>query len=169
MTYIDRANEIVARIATAVNDETDYSVTEARRLASEIARHLGISSASTTALLDRLEKAGMVVRGSNPEDRRSILISVTDDAEHAIASTYEVFEARLAGLMPIAVALEATTGVFQGLHQPGDFALRCGIWRGQRRSTGGKQQGGKQKAVHARTLSHWWMADGTSRCARPDT
>ena len=38
-------------------------------------------------------------RGSNPEDRRSILISVTDDAEHAIASTYEVFEARLAGLM----------------------------------------------------------------------
>lgn len=66
---------------------------------SEIARHLGISSASTTALLDRLEKAGMVVRGSNPEDRRSILITVTDDAEHAIASTYEVFEARLAGLM----------------------------------------------------------------------
>lgn len=66
---------------------------------SEIARHLGISSASTTALLDRLEKAGMVVRGSNPDDRRSILITVTNDAEHAIASTYEVFEARLADLM----------------------------------------------------------------------
>ena len=39
MTYIDRANEIVARIATAVADETDYSVIEARRLAREIARH----------------------------------------------------------------------------------------------------------------------------------
>lgn len=66
---------------------------------SEIARHLDISSASTTALLDRLEKAGMVVRESNPEDRRSILIAVTDQAEEAIASTYEAFEVRLAGLM----------------------------------------------------------------------
>lgn len=66
---------------------------------SEIARHLGVSSASTTALLDRLEKAGMVVRASNPGDRRSIFIEATADAEHAIASTYEVFEGRLASLM----------------------------------------------------------------------
>lgn len=66
---------------------------------SEISRHLSISSASTTALLDRLEKAGMVVRTSNPGDRRSIFIEATPAAEAAIASTYDDFETRLARLM----------------------------------------------------------------------
>ncbi len=66
---------------------------------SEIARHLAISSASTTALLDRLEKAGMVERASNPDDRRSIFIAATSAAEEAIASTHEAFAARLDALM----------------------------------------------------------------------
>lgn len=66
---------------------------------SEISRHLAISSASTTALLDRLEKAGMVVRASNPGDRRSIFIEATPAAEEVIASTYEAFQTRLAHLM----------------------------------------------------------------------
>ena len=66
---------------------------------TELADYLDMEPIPVGRVIDRLEKAGMVVRGSNPEDRRSILITVTDDAEHAIASTYEVFEARLAGLM----------------------------------------------------------------------
>lgn len=66
---------------------------------TEIARHLAISSASTTALLDRLEKAGMVERANNPLDRRSVLIVATPAAEEAIAATHEAFEARLEGLM----------------------------------------------------------------------
>jgi DNA-binding MarR family transcriptional regulator len=44
---------------------------------SEIARHLGVSSASTTALLDRLERAGALQRVSHPTDRRSILVAPT--------------------------------------------------------------------------------------------
>ena len=39
MTYAEQAATITRRIATAVADETDYSVIEARRLAREIARH----------------------------------------------------------------------------------------------------------------------------------
>lgn len=39
MTYTEQAAKIATRIATAVADDTDYSVTEARRLAREIARH----------------------------------------------------------------------------------------------------------------------------------
>lgn len=62
---------------------------------SEIARHLDISSASTTALLDRLERSGMVERISHPTDRRSILIAATPAAEAAVASTLEAFETRL--------------------------------------------------------------------------
>lgn len=65
---------------------------------SEISRHLGISSASTTALLDRLERAGMVERVSHPTDRRSILIAATSKAEDAVAATAEAFESRVLDL-----------------------------------------------------------------------
>jgi DNA-binding MarR family transcriptional regulator len=62
---------------------------------SQISRHLGISSASTTALIDRLERTGMVERVSHPTDRRSILVAATDKAEEKIAATHDAFEQRL--------------------------------------------------------------------------
>lgn len=65
---------------------------------SEISRHLGISSASTTALIDRLERADMVERISHPTDRRSILVAATEKAERAIALTHEAFQKRLVDL-----------------------------------------------------------------------
>lgn len=43
---------------------------------SAIARHLGISTASTTKLLDRLERAGRVRRVAHPSDRRALAIEV---------------------------------------------------------------------------------------------
>lgn len=42
-----------------------------------LAAHLGISTASTTKLLDRLAQAGHVVRRPHPADRRSVLIDVS--------------------------------------------------------------------------------------------
>jgi DNA-binding MarR family transcriptional regulator len=62
---------------------------------SDISRRLRISSASTTALLDRLERAGLVERANHPTDRRSILISPTPEAERRLASTMGDFDARL--------------------------------------------------------------------------
>jgi len=41
---------------------------------SELARHTGLSSGATTAMLDRLEKSGLVQRRPNPGDRRGTLI-----------------------------------------------------------------------------------------------
>ncbi|TDE88865.1 MarR family transcriptional regulator [Occultella glacieicola] len=40
--------------------------------------YLGISTASTTKLLDRLEKGGHVRRGPHPSDRRALTVAVTD-------------------------------------------------------------------------------------------
>ncbi|GAA1764791.1 MarR family winged helix-turn-helix transcriptional regulator [Agromyces humatus] len=45
----------------------------------QLADFLGISSASTTKLLDRLERGGHVVRAPHPTDRRALVISVSDD------------------------------------------------------------------------------------------
>nr|WP_175420565.1 MarR family transcriptional regulator [Rhodococcus sp. SGAir0479] len=42
---------------------------------------LGISSASTTALVDRLEATGLLARTRDTEDRRRVLVTVTPRAE----------------------------------------------------------------------------------------
>ncbi len=47
----------------------------------ELARHLDISTASITALLDRLEKSGHVQRRPHPSDRRKLLVVATPHAE----------------------------------------------------------------------------------------
>ncbi len=44
-----------------------------------ISDHLGISSASTTKLLDRLERGGHITRSPHPTDRRALVIHVTDE------------------------------------------------------------------------------------------
>ncbi len=43
---------------------------------SELARYTGLTTGSTTAMLDRLEKAGFITREPNPRDRRGALIGV---------------------------------------------------------------------------------------------
>lgn len=44
---------------------------------SRLAGHLGISAASTTKLLNRLEAGGHVVRSMHPHDRRALRLDVT--------------------------------------------------------------------------------------------
>lgn len=41
---------------------------------SELGRYTGLTSGSTTAMLDRLEKAGFITRTPNPNDRRGTLV-----------------------------------------------------------------------------------------------
>lgn len=59
-----------------------------------IARHLGITSASTTKLLDRLERAGHVTRTQHPTDRRALAITVTPTAHEAARETVGRLQSR---------------------------------------------------------------------------
>lgn len=43
---------------------------------TEIAHYTGLTSGSTTAMLDRLEKANFINRKPNPKDRRGVLITI---------------------------------------------------------------------------------------------
>jgi DNA-binding MarR family transcriptional regulator len=52
----------------------------------DITSYLGVSSASTTALLDRLEKAGRIRRDVSPSDRRALIIVPTVSDDDAIRS-----------------------------------------------------------------------------------
>ena len=56
---------------------------------SELSRHTGLTSGATTAMLDRLEKVGLIERQPNPTDRRGTLISPTASSNEKIASWFE--------------------------------------------------------------------------------
>lgn len=59
-----------------------------------IAAHLGISSASTTKLLDRLESAGHITRAPHPNDRRALSITITDETREAAMQTVGRLQAK---------------------------------------------------------------------------
>ncbi len=46
----------------------------------DLARHLGISSASTTKMLDRLAREGFIERAPHPNDRRALIITLTESS-----------------------------------------------------------------------------------------
>jgi DNA-binding MarR family transcriptional regulator len=50
---------------------------------AELARRLGISTAATTVLVDRLERAGHVERVRNTDDRRRVTLTETSEARAA--------------------------------------------------------------------------------------
>lgn len=56
---------------------------------SELARHTGLTSGATTAMLDRLEKAGLIGRRPNPNDRRGTLIAPEKSSGKKMASWFE--------------------------------------------------------------------------------
>ena len=55
---------------------------------SELSRHTGLTSGATTAMLDRLEKAGLIERRPNPNDRRGTLITPTKSSSEKVASWF---------------------------------------------------------------------------------
>lgn len=54
---------------------------------SELGAHLGYTTASVTALLDRLEKDGMARRRPHPSDRRRTIVELTDHGVQAVRTT----------------------------------------------------------------------------------
>ncbi len=56
---------------------------------TELARHTGLTSGATTAMLDRLERAGLIERRPNPDDRRGTLIFPAESSAEKAASWFE--------------------------------------------------------------------------------
>lgn len=59
-----------------------------------ISSHLKISSASTTKLLDRLERAGHVTRKAHPSDRRALAIAITPETHEVAMNTVGAQQAK---------------------------------------------------------------------------
>lgn len=56
---------------------------------TELAKHTGLTSGATTAMLDRLEKAGFIERRPNPDDRRGTLIVPAQGSAEKAAAWFE--------------------------------------------------------------------------------
>lgn len=61
----------------------------------DLARHLSVSTASITALLDRLERSGHLERRPHPSDRRKVLVATTGHADHEMRDTLAAMHARM--------------------------------------------------------------------------
>ncbi|NKY86111.1 MarR family winged helix-turn-helix transcriptional regulator [Nocardia veterana] len=62
---------------------------------TDLARRLGVTTASITDLLDRMEQRRWVLRTPHPRDRRRILASLTEVGHDLITETYREFATRL--------------------------------------------------------------------------
>ena len=61
----------------------------------ELTRYLGVSTASTTAIIDRLEKTGHVTRIPHPTDRRSIHVVATEASDAEVRATLGEMHTRM--------------------------------------------------------------------------
>jgi DNA-binding MarR family transcriptional regulator len=106
----DRFDQAVAgRLGVSRNDLRCLNLLEFGPLGvGEVGRRLGLSSGATTALVDRLEAAGLVRRTADPADRRATRVEATPLVYARLAGLYrrladEVGE-RFAGYSPTAAA-----------------------------------------------------------------
>lgn len=89
-----------------IESERDADWTTPRALAA----YLGISTASTTKLLDRLTASGHLVRSAHPSDRRSVVVTSTPHARAEVRERLGAMHERMR-VIAEAVPLEARDAV----------------------------------------------------------
>ncbi len=60
--------------------------------AGELARRIGLTSGAVTGVIDRLERDGWVRRGTDPRDRRRVIVELVPDPPHVGTAQIEAFE-----------------------------------------------------------------------------
>jgi MarR family transcriptional regulator, lower aerobic nicotinate degradation pathway regulator len=90
--------------------EHDLSITQARLLGvlrdrtppmNELARLLGLDKSSVSGLVDRAERRGLVARIPSTEDRRAILVGLTDEGRSLVSSAARRFEADMTEMLDL--------------------------------------------------------------------
>ena len=82
---------------------------------TEIAKHTGLTSGATTAMLDRLENAKLIERKPNLADRRGTLITPAKSAAEKVAAWFQPARNALDELIASysAEELEIISGIFE--------------------------------------------------------
>src|SRR5690242_11549730 len=101
---IDRVRTAFAhRYRITINDSLVISHLAAnghRLRPSEIAARVLVTSGTLTPMLDRLEAAKFVHREPNPDDRRSVIVVLTENGQAALAEYREQFRVAIENAVP---------------------------------------------------------------------
>lgn len=111
-----KTSSLVSDISRSIKDDLAHTVLHAHTIFEiyilaalykqdgqrpmDLAQAINMAATSLTPTLDRLEGAGLVERRVNPNDRRSVLIHLTNDGralKNAIANAIENAEVRYGG------------------------------------------------------------------------
>ena len=66
---------------------------------NQLAAFLGLDKSSVTGLVDRAERRGLVARVPSPADRRSVLVTLTDDGRALAGQVQAAFEADVTAML----------------------------------------------------------------------
>ncbi|MFB0620331.1 MarR family winged helix-turn-helix transcriptional regulator [Streptomyces sp. AGS-58] len=93
---------------------------------ADLAAEFAIGVGATSKSADRLEKQGWIVRQTNPADRRSSLLALTDDGSQLLDAAETTFAADLSELVEGALDQSTTAAAAKALRQ-----LRSALERDQ--------------------------------------
>lgn len=90
----------------------------------DLARATGLTTGAVTALVDRLQDAGYVVRDSDPADRRRVVIRVVKGAVKPVAATYAPMQGQMTRLWGGYSEAQLET-IIDFLRRSGDASVEC--------------------------------------------
>ncbi len=70
-----------------------------KAIPSALAGLMGVTAGNVTQIITGLESKGLVKRDVDPEDRRRVLISLTDDGLRAVDASFRAFEESFSRIM----------------------------------------------------------------------
>ncbi|WP_151773075.1 MarR family winged helix-turn-helix transcriptional regulator [Streptomyces abyssomicinicus] len=88
----------VMGVLTRIGAEHDLSLTQLRVLGilrdrrprvSDLAAFLGLDKSTLSGLISRAEQRGLLTRGTSPEDRRAVVVEITDAGRELTRLMYE--------------------------------------------------------------------------------
>ena len=92
--------------------------------AGELAQATGLTSGAVTALIDRLERSGYIVRADDPGDRRRVLVRVNREAITPVQSVYAPMQRQMFRLWSTFSEQELDI-VIDFLKRSTDLAIAC--------------------------------------------
>ena len=92
----------------------------------DAAASFGVPRANVTSIIDRLVEKGLISRQENPDDRRSYILSLTEEGRSQMERLRQIGAARIEGVlqgMPVDALVSLRTGLealIKALEQEGD-------------------------------------------------
>lgn len=90
MSSVMLRNAVSRKLGLNITDMECLSLLRIKGLASptELAKYTGMTTGAATAMLDRLEKAGFIMRKPNPHDRRGVLIEFNTQSAAKLGAVF---------------------------------------------------------------------------------